>query len=862
MSSNSITIKINVDSDSAIGNLEILQDGFKKITQTTRQFSDNAVNSFKSITANIAHVTAAYAALKSAAESIFAGTIGKVLDVGATFESLEVSLKTVTGSAYEASRSMKWIEEFTAKTPYQLEDVSDAFIKLTARGVDAKNVLGLLGDTASAMGKTLDQAVEAYTDALTGQFERLKEFGVLTRQEGNKVVFSWVENGQQMEIATTKTADNIQKALVDIFERFKGGMEAQSQTFQGVLSNVKDNITLFFKDIADNGAFNAFKEGLKSVNDELNRLKNEGILQQYAKNISDAFTQLTISALETIRTIAKIMVSTDIIEYGLLGFIAFGKKGLIGGGLFGLITSFFEDLPTKLQNTWIKIKSFIADAFGDNKPKMDFRFESPTGLGPTQNNKGGSELFVGMLDKIIDGMKRAKNEAKQVFAPIEESLANINNLKKQSNALSEEEIKTIDKLAEHYKNKYASELDKLQEDLDNIHKYYNQLLDRGVDVAKIIADITEKMSDAYEKMGGDNYKKWVDPELINAQLEGVKYLTEDKYIPQDIANRNAINTLDITAEEAKQYDPDEQWKGLDKIFNESLQNFSGSIAKAITGEGAWGGVIDALKEGFNNMTQGLMSSKGIQEVILNVIKFIAEALGIFAVFEGIFKGIYIALTPIRVLFQQLGEALGKAIGAIGKLLEPIARLFKPVFDLISYIADAIGPIMEILGETLNKILRPLFELIQPAIKIIIDVVGPILKLIGNAIQGIADGVGAVTDPIGKLFKVVTSPIKGIFGGLFASGGYTGDGNKYEVAGVVHKGEYVIPAWMVRRYGGLIANIERVRTRGYAEGGFVGERLIVDNTTILIEILKSTQDTAKFLRRVLSDGDALSVRVVT
>ncbi|OQY00182.1 MAG: hypothetical protein B6I26_08720 [Desulfobacteraceae bacterium 4572_130] len=54
---------------------------------------------------------------------------------------------------------------------------------------------------------------------------------------------------------------------------------------------------------------------------------------------------------------------------------------------------------------------------------------------------------------------------------------------------------------------------------------------------------------------------------------------------------------------------------------------------------------------------------------------------------------------------------------------------------------------------------------------------------------------------------------------FATGGYTGIGGKHEPAGIVHKGEYVIPAWMVKEYPELIKILE-VKRRGYAEGGAV------------------------------------------
>jgi lambda family phage tail tape measure protein len=57
---------------------------------------------------------------------------------------------------------------------------------------------------------------------------------------------------------------------------------------------------------------------------------------------------------------------------------------------------------------------------------------------------------------------------------------------------------------------------------------------------------------------------------------------------------------------------------------------------------------------------------------------------------------------------------------------------------------------------------------------------------------------------------------------FAEGGYTGDGGKYEPAGVVHRGEYVLPQDVVRREG--VARIEAFRygrLPGYMEGGIVG-----------------------------------------
>lgn len=62
-------------------------------------------------------------------------------------------------------------------------------------------------------------------------------------------------------------------------------------------------------------------------------------------------------------------------------------------------------------------------------------------------------------------------------------------------------------------------------------------------------------------------------------------------------------------------------------------------------------------------------------------------------------------------------------------------------------------------------------------------------------------------------------------GSFAFGGYTGPGGKFEPAGIVHRGEYVLPQEIVRQSGAL-AFLERLRRqgmsalKGYASGGLV------------------------------------------
>lgn len=82
----------------------------------------------------------------------------------------------------------------------------------------------------------------------------------------------------------------------------------------------------------------------------------------------------------------------------------------------------------------------------------------------------------------------------------------------------------------------------------------------------------------------------------------------------------------------------------------------------------------------------------------------------------------------------------------------------------------------------------------------------------RAFESIFAGVGG-NGLIGGLLKGL---------GLFASGGYTGDGGKFEPAGVVHRGEYVMSKEATRRIGvGTLEALHRAAQRGYASGGLVG-----------------------------------------
>ncbi|GGH62129.1 hypothetical protein GCM10010975_26510 [Comamonas phosphati] len=91
--------------------------------------------------------------------------------------------------------------------------------------------------------------------------------------------------------------------------------------------------------------------------------------------------------------------------------------------------------------------------------------------------------------------------------------------------------------------------------------------------------------------------------------------------------------------------------------------------------------------------------------------------------------------------------------------------------------------------------------------------GGLMGLIGAGI-GLLGGSSAVASAASALPGDSLDNFLALKG--LATGGYTGDGGKYEPAGIVHRGEYVINAESTRRIGlGLLS-----RLNGYADGGYV------------------------------------------
>lgn len=164
----------------------------------------------------------------------------QIFEVTKKFEGYNQTLKNAYGSSIKAQGAFDKIQKFAANTPYGVDELTASFIKLKNRGFDPTTAeLTKMGDLAASQNKSMDQYVEALIDAQTGEYERLKEFGIKAKTTGDMVTFSF--KGIEKQVKKTDQ-EAIRNAIISFGELkgVVGGMAGQATTLEGKLSNMGD----------------------------------------------------------------------------------------------------------------------------------------------------------------------------------------------------------------------------------------------------------------------------------------------------------------------------------------------------------------------------------------------------------------------------------------------------------------------------------------------------------------------------------------------------------------------------------------------------------------------------------------------
>ncbi|MEX3004232.1 phage tail tape measure protein [Serratia fonticola] len=144
-----------------------------------------------------------------------------------------------------------------------------------------------------------------------------------------------------------------------------------------------------------------------------------------------------------------------------------------------------------------------------------------------------------------------------------------------------------------------------------------------------------------------------------------------------------------------------------------------------------------------------------------------------------------------------------ALNGLNEYLHAASNVYSAVSNVAQSALSGISNMMTDLVTTGKASFR---DFTTSILKMIIDIINKLLVAYAvKSMLGEGESGSSITSALGKIFS-------------FDTGGYTGDGGKYEPAGVVHRGEFVMTKEATDRIG--VDNLYAMM-RGYANGGLVG-----------------------------------------
>ena len=301
---------------------------------------------------------------------------GFALRAFGSIEQLEIAFTSLLGSESKALEMVKQLTDFTAKTPFQLEDVGAAGKMLLSFGVagdDLLDRLQLLGDIASGANVPLNELAATYGKTVSKGKAQTEELNQLS-ERGVPIIQALVDLHKDLGYEISKqdvydaaaagkiTAQNIEDALRRMSAEgglFFKQMELQSQSLFGLVSTVKDNIFLGLREVGERieKTFGV-KEGMRKFIAWLGRLGAElkkpfaeqtGAAREITRTIEDVVA--VVGWLRAgLSTLADSLKDTGLdgwaMEFGYVRLAAMGLAGFLSLGFLSAVIGLFGPLAS------------------------------------------------------------------------------------------------------------------------------------------------------------------------------------------------------------------------------------------------------------------------------------------------------------------------------------------------------------------------------------------------------------------------------------------------------------------------------------------------------------------------------------
>lgn len=829
----------------------------------------------------------------------------KIVSLWGALEQADIAFTTMLGGADAAKKMLQDLSDFAAKTPFELTGVRQTAKQLLAYGIEANKMiptLKALGDVSAGLSVPIEQVAYAYGQVksagrLLGQdLRQFMNAGVPIIAELAKNL--WVAESQIKKMVSEGKIwfADVEKAFQTMSSeggKFANLMEKQSSTLGWLWSNLQDSL---------DGIWEKIGLSLIPLLSDMTRTTADSIEEFDVMGTSwRSATKMIAYGLAGIINWVRFVIK---VIYSLWSII-----GTVFWGVYTIVTSFFSDLRQWISKVagsfgkafkvawnnikvgiWEGINAAIKQVNGflsriKNSLKIDLWQIDPVNVGkyetffdenPFKNTKNALEwtkqAFWSTFEELGDdwsnflkGISDWYKNIDQVFSKTEGNLiGGSKNIGKHMN----EEIwetsswtsKKVDKLKETMdwlkkSLKDAEDADKKYRDsakktAEEVRKYYEKLGDE----IKSLEIKYKKLIENFEKQEKTD-KEW----FLRSQVEKAKDLEEK-------LSKGKSALIDLKKEAQNKKDQKLSYGEIEELFKTDDLSTAQSELKKIQQELETAtseydrerlkekqAILEVLKEQLTveqslKAINGSVDKLGLDQSVIDKEKKRADL-------NPEEKAIYD--------FEQQQKKKQEEFEKEKKRMEREMEIYK-FFQDQKFASSA--EVQKLISEEnlknysleeqelILKLGRERIQLEQQKeekIRLEEDVHRKFNQLSNDATNLQIKNLGKLKNEYRSLIAQIETALAKqaqLRGGRgFAIWGFTGSGANSEIAGVVHKNERVAPAWMTSKFADTFNQLEKIRTRGFAQGGFTTDnsRHIEQNNTINVQ---SVFDAEEFLDR--------------
>ena len=299
----------------------------------------------------------------------------EIYKAGISYDALSeqalVAWTTILGSHSEAVKMMEKITDYAAETPFSKMGV-DTMAKQLAnadfKGQALFDQLTKFGDMGSAFGIQEDSLKEMFRQyaqvqqaqvAYTEDLNILQDRGIPIFKALGEVMGVPVSQVKKLASEGKVTADVYNKAIDSIASHTKGAMEGQSQTFNGMMSTLEDNLSVLWGYLAQDwfeGIKGSLSSFLPKFEEFVKLVGTDGLSGAVSKTVPELSP--LVDMLSNLGNLLRTVIIPAFLNFGLFISQHIGFIGALAAEVGILVLAF------KAATIIMSITKFIKDLKG------------------------------------------------------------------------------------------------------------------------------------------------------------------------------------------------------------------------------------------------------------------------------------------------------------------------------------------------------------------------------------------------------------------------------------------------------------------------------------------------------------------